>query len=141
MYKRILVTLDATDCDRTIIDHVKALAKFCGGSVMLVHVADGWAARRFGKDAVSPEVTEDKAYLEKVRAEMAAAGIATTAHLLYGEPKAEILKWVRDNGCDLIAMGTHGHRFLGDLILGATATHVQHRVTIPVLLIRKRPKC
>jgi nucleotide-binding universal stress UspA family protein len=139
MYKRILVTLDATDCDRTIIDHVKALAKFCGGSVMLLHVADGWAARRFGKDAVSPEVTEDKAYLEKVRSEMAAEGITTTAKLLYGEPKAEILKWVRDNGCDLIAMGTHGHRFLGDLILGATATHVQHRVTVPVLLIRKRP--
>jgi nucleotide-binding universal stress UspA family protein len=138
MYKHILVTLDTSDCDRTIIGHVKALARFCGSSVMLLHVADGWAARRFGKDAVSPEVTEDKAYLEKVRAEMAAAGIPTTAQLLYGDPKKEILKWVRHNHCDLIAMGTHGHRFLGDLFLGATALHVQHRVTLPVLLIRKR---
>jgi nucleotide-binding universal stress UspA family protein len=138
MYKRILVTLDTSACDRTIIEHVKALAKFCGGSVILVHVADGWAARHFGKDAVSPEVTEDRAYLEEVRSEIAAEGIPTTAELLYGDPKNEILKWVRDNGCDLIAMGTHGHRFLGDLILGATATHVQHRVEVPVLLIRKR---
>jgi nucleotide-binding universal stress UspA family protein len=138
MYKRILVTLDATACDRTIINHVKALAKFCGGSVMLLHVADGWAARRFGRDAVSAEVTEDKAYLAKVRAEFEAAGIATTAELAYGDPKAEILKWVKANHCDLIAMGTHGHRFLGDLFLGATASHIQHRVTVPVLLIRQR---
>lgn len=138
MYKTILVTLDMSASDRAIIDHIKQLAKFCASRVVLVHVADGWAARQFGKDAVSEEVTGDRAYLEKVRAEIGAAGIPTTAQLLYGEPKDEILKWVRDNGCDLIAMGTHGHRFLGDLILGATATHVQHRVTVPVLLIRQR---
>jgi nucleotide-binding universal stress UspA family protein len=141
MYKRILVTLDVTPCDRTILDHVKNLAKFCGSKVMLLHVADGWAARRFGKDAVSPEVTEDKAYLEKVRSEMAAAGIDATTHLLYGEPRAEILKWVRNNKPDLIAMSTHGHRFLGELFLGETASHVQHRVNVPVLLIRQRGKC
>jgi nucleotide-binding universal stress UspA family protein len=138
MYKRILVPLDVTACDRTIIDHVEALAKFCGSSVILVHVADGWAARHFGKDAVSEEVTGDKAYLEKVRDEFTAAGIAATAQLLYGDPKTEILKWVYENGCDLIAMGTHGHRFLGELFLGVTASHVQHRVNIPVLLIRQR---
>jgi nucleotide-binding universal stress UspA family protein len=141
MYKRILVPLDVTTCDRTIIEHVKALAKFCGSSIVLVHVADGWAARRFGKDAVSAEVVDDKAYLEKVRGEFAAAGISATAQLLYGDPKTEILTWVRDHGCDLIAMGTHGHRFLGDLILGATATHVQHSVTLPVLLIRQPKEC
>ena len=138
MYKRILITLDTSACDRTVIEHVKPLAKFCGASVALVHVADGWAARQFGKDAVSAEITEDTDYLQKVKAEFEAVGIAATAQLLYGEPKAEILKWLRDNNCDLIAMGTHGHRFLGDLILGATATHIQHRVDVPVLLIRKR---
>jgi nucleotide-binding universal stress UspA family protein len=140
MYKRILVPLDVTTCDRTIIEHVKKLAKFCGGKVMVVHVADGWAARQFGKDAVSAEVTDDRAYLEKVRKEFEEAGIGATAQLLYGEPKKEIVKWVLDNGCDLIAMGTHGHRFWGELLLGETASHVQHRVTIPVLLIRQR-KC
>jgi len=138
MYKHILVTLDTTDCDRTILAHVKALAKFCASSVALLHVADGWAARRFGKDAVSAEITEDTRYLQQVKAEFEAAGIPTTALLLYGEPKAEILKWVQENDCDLIAMSTHGHRFLADLFLGATATHVQHRVDVPMLLIRKR---
>jgi nucleotide-binding universal stress UspA family protein len=138
MYKHILVTLDTTTSDRTILEHIKALAKFCGSSVALLHVADGWAARRFGKDAVSTEITEDTRYLQQVKAELEAAGIPTTAQLLYGEPKAEILKWVQENNCDLIAMSTHGHRFLADLFLGATATHVQHRVDVPMLLIRKR---
>jgi nucleotide-binding universal stress UspA family protein len=140
MYKHILVPLDVSACDRTIIEHVKALAKFCGGSVHLVHVADGWAARRFGKDAVSEEVTGDRAYLEKVRKEFEEAGVPATAHLLYGDPKEEILKWVQDNACDLIAMGTHGHRFWGELLLGETASHVQHRVTVPVMLIRQRKR-
>jgi nucleotide-binding universal stress UspA family protein len=140
MYKHILVPLEVTTCDRTIIEHVKALAKFCGGKVMLVHVADGWAARRFGKDAVSPEVSEDQAYLDKVRKEFEEAGVAATTQLLYGEPKKELVQWARANRCDLIAMGTHGHRFLGELFLGETASHVQHRVTVPVLLIRQR-KC
>ena len=96
MYKRILVTLDASPCDRTIIDHIKALAKLCGSSVTLLHVADGWAARRFGKDAVSSEISDDTNYLKKVKAELEAAGIPTTAELAYGEPRDQIVKWIKE---------------------------------------------
>jgi nucleotide-binding universal stress UspA family protein len=138
MYERILVTLDATATDRTIIDHVKQLAKLCKSKVILLHVADGWAARQFGPDAVSPEVTEDRAYLATVQKEFEGAGIIAQTELVYGEPKKEILKWVADQGCSLVAMSTHGHRFLGDLFLGTTAAHVQHRVDVPVLLVRAR---
>jgi manganese transport protein len=106
--------------------------------VILLHVADGWAARQFGEEAVSAEVKEDLDYMEKVRAEVAAEGIPVETHLAYGEPKKEILKWVEEKGCDLIAMGTHGHRFIGDLLLGSTASHVQHRVNVPVLLVRAK---
>lgn len=137
MYHHILVPLDASSCDAVIIDHILALAGFCKSRVTLLHVADGWAARQFGKDAVSSEIAEDTAYLQKVKAQFESAGIPTTAQLLYGEPKTEILKWIEQNHCDLIAMSTHGHRFLGDLFFGTTATHVQHRVSIPVLLLRK----
>lgn len=138
MYQRILVTLDATKADRTILEHIRPLAKAFGASVVLLHVADGWAARTYGPDAVSPEVVEDKAYLARVRDELAADGIETEAQLAYGEPKAEIVKWVEKEHCDLIAMSTHGHRFLADLFLGATAHHVQHRVNVPVLLVRAK---
>ena len=105
---------------------------------MLLHVADGWAARTYGPDAVSPEISEDTAYLEKVRAEFQSLGIPTQAELAYGEPVKEIIKWVEQKGCDLVAMSTHGHRFLADVFLGTTATHVRHSVSVPVLLLREK---
>ena len=138
MYNKILVTLDTTPSDRAIIEHIKALAKIMHSRVALLHVADGWAARMYGPDAVSPEVNEDKAYLEKVRAEFEADGIPVEAALAYGDPANEIIKWVRQEGCDLVAMSTHGHRFIKDLLLGTTAPKVQHRISVPVLLLRAK---
>ncbi len=138
MYDKILVTLDGTATDRAIIEHVKHLASVMHSRLVLLHVADGWAARNFGPDAVSPEVTEDKAYLQRVLDELQAAGIPTEAELAFGKPVDEIVKWVREKGCDLVAMSTHGHRFLGDLFRGTTATRVQHRVSVPVLLLRAK---
>ena len=138
MYRSILVTLDATPTDQAIIAHVKELAKVMGSQVVLLHVADGWAARTFGADAISPEVDEDKAYLSKVRAEFEREGIETRAELAFGEPVQEIVQWVNREECDLVAMSTHGHRFLADLFLGTTASRVQHRINVPVLLLRAR---
>jgi nucleotide-binding universal stress UspA family protein len=136
MYDTILVTLDATDADKTILDHVRALAKIMGSKLVLLHVADGWTARTYGADAVSPEVDEDRAYLAKIKAELEAEGIPAHTELAFGEPATEIVRWVQARHCDLIAMSTHGHRFLGDLIFGATAHKVQHQVSVPVLLLR-----
>ncbi len=140
MYDTILVTLDSTPSDRVIIEHIKQLALLARSRLVLLHVADGWAARIYGPDAVSPEVDEDTAYLEKVRSEFESIGIPTEAELAYGEPVNEIIKWVRQKGCDLVAMSTstHGHRFLADIFLGATATRVQHSISVPVLLLRAK---
>jgi nucleotide-binding universal stress UspA family protein len=136
MYNKILVTLDATPTDRAIIDHVKALAQITGSRIVLLHVADGWAARMFGREAVSPEISEDKAYLAKVQAEFQTAGLSADAELAYGEPAEEIIRWVREKRCDLVAMSTHGHRFVGDLFLGTTSRRVRHSVNVPVLLLK-----
>jgi nucleotide-binding universal stress UspA family protein len=138
MYDIILVTLDGTPTDRAIIEHVKELARMARSRLVLLHVADGWAARTFGSDAVSREITEDSAYLEKVRAEFQSAGIPTEAELAYGEPAEQIIKWIQQKGCDLVAMSTHGHRFLADLFLGTTASRVQHSISVPVLLLRAK---
>jgi nucleotide-binding universal stress UspA family protein len=138
MYDTILVTLDGTPTDRAIIEHVKQLARIAHSRVVLLHVADGWAARTYGPDAVSPEISEDTAYLEKVRAEFQAQGIPTAAELAFGEPPKEIIKWVEQKGCDLIAMSTHGHRFLADIFLGTTVTRVRHSVSVPILLLRAK---
>src|SRR6266436_5795840 len=102
MYKTILVTLDGTGTDRAIIEHVKPLAKLAHSQVVLLHVADGWAARTYGPDAVSSEITEDTAYLNRVKAELLALGIPTEAELAYGDPVKEIVQWVKRRGCDLV---------------------------------------
>ena len=138
MYKTILVTLDGTASDRAIIEHVKRLARLLESQLVLLHVADGWAARTYGSDAVSREIAEDTAYLDKVREELQAAGIATEAELAYGDPAKEIIRWVQQKGCDLVAMSTHGHRFLADVFLGTTASRVQHSISVPVLLLRAK---
>jgi nucleotide-binding universal stress UspA family protein len=138
MYDTILVTLDGTPTDRPIIEHIKQLAKLAHSRLVLLHVADGWAARTYGPDAVSAEITEDTAYLKKVQAEFEAAGIQAQAELSYGEPADQIIKWVQQKGCDLVAMSTHGHRFLADVFLGTTASRVQHSISAPVLLLRAK---
>ena len=138
MYATILVTLDGTPSDRAIVEHVKRLAKLAGSRLVLLHVADGWAARTYGRDAVSAEIAEDTAYLQHVRAELQSEGIPTEAELAFGDPTSEIVKWVQQKGCDLVAMSTHGHRFLADLFLGTTASRVQHSISVPVLLLRAK---
>ena len=138
MYHNILVTLDATPTDRAIIDHVKPLAQLMHSRVALLHVADGWAARMFGSEAVSPEVAADKAYLEAICAEFQSAGIPATAELAFGEPGEEIVKWVEGKGCDLVAMSTHGHLIVGDLFLGSTVRHVRHNIFVPILLLKAK---
>jgi nucleotide-binding universal stress UspA family protein len=138
MYDKILVTLDGSSRDRAIIEHIKQLAKFAHSRLILLHVADGWAARIYGRDAVSPEIAEDTAYLEKVRTEFQVEGIPADTELAFGEPVKEIVKWIQQKGCDLVAMSTHGHRFLADIFLGTTASRVQHSISVPVLLLRAK---
>ena len=138
MYETILVTLDGTPTDRAIIEHVQQLAELAHSRVVLLHVADGWAARTYGPDAVSREIAEDTAYLETVKSEFQSMGIPADADLAYGEPVDEIIKWIQQKGCDLVAMSTHGHRFLADLFLGTTASRVQHNISVPVLLLREK---
>ena len=141
MYQRILVTLDHSRADEAILQHVEKLHEFIPSEVVLLHVADGWAARYYNdlglKD--SEEIQQDRAYLAEVARRLQKKGITTTTHLAMGEPADEIIKFAKENSCDLIAMSTHGHRFLADLIHGATATKVRHHVDIPVLLL-KAPK-
>jgi len=140
MYKRILVAVEHSDADRTIIDHVKPMARMCGSTLVLLHVADGWAARAYDELNLreSKEIREDRAYLERLRAELAAEGFAVEARLAKGDPADEIVRAAETERADLVAMATHGHRFLKDLILGATVDKVRHLLRVPVLLLQSR---
>lgn len=138
VYRKIVVPLDASPTDRAIVDHIRPIAKLMGSRVVLLHVATGWAAQWFGPNAVSPEVDEDRAYLDRIKEEFVADGIPAETVLAYGDPAREIVRWVEENGCDLVAMSTHGHRALADVFLGTTAIKVQHGLKVPVLLLRAR---
>jgi nucleotide-binding universal stress UspA family protein len=138
MYKTILVTLDATDADRTILEHVRPLAKMFHSKVVLLHVADGWTAHTYGSQAVSKEISDDEKYLADMKRDLETEQIAVETELAFGNPATEIVRWVREKHCDLIAMSTHGHGFLKDILLGTTAIKVQHQVTVPVLLMREK---
>ena len=136
MYKTILVTLDTTPTDRAIIEHVKQLAKTVRARVVLLHVATGVPAQWHGPEAAGEEVENDRAYLDRVKTEFEAVGISTKAELAYGDPADRIIAAVEAERCDLIAMATHGHRFVKDVLLGSVANDVRHRTNIPVLLVR-----
>jgi len=142
MYRRILVAIEHSAADRTILTHVEQLATLTGASLLLVHVADGWAARNFAqlKLKESEEMKADRAYLERLTAELIAKGFKAEARLAVGDPANELIRACDSEDVDLIAMSTHGHRFLADLVLGATADRVRHLVKIPVLLLKAEPK-
>ena len=138
MYRRILVAIENSAADRTILDHVSQLARLTGAELVLVHVADGWVARNFDQLQLreSEEMRADRAYLEQLRADLSARGFPVETHLALGDPATELIKACEQQQVDLIAMSTHGHRYLSDLLHGATADRVRHLVRIPVLLLR-----
>ena len=138
LYKTILVALEGTPTDRAIIEHIKLLAQSMHSRVVLLHVATGVPAKYHRTDAAGKEVEESKVFLGRVRDEFTAAGIPAEAQLAYGEPAKEIVNWVQRNGCDLVAMSTHGHQLIADLVLGTTAIRVQHSLSVPVLLLRAK---
>jgi nucleotide-binding universal stress UspA family protein len=140
MYHHILVAIENSQADRTVLDHVQQLAKLTGASLLLVHVADGWAARHYDELALreSEEMKEDRAYLQKIQTQLTAAGFAASAHLAMGDPATELARVAAAQHVDLIAMSTHGHRFLNDLLRGSTADRLRHNVDVPVLMIKAR---
>lgn len=142
MYQRILVPLEHSDYDDAILAHVSALARLCKSSVVLIHVADGWAARNQQGLALreSAEMREDRDYIEARRDDLEAAGISAECVLAGGDPGTEIAAAAEREHCDLVAMSTHGHKGVQDLLRGSVANEVRHRTTVPVLMVRGVPR-
>ena len=138
MYRRILIAVENSKADATILAHVTKLARLTGAELLLVHVADGWAARNFDqlKLRESEEMQKDRAYLEELSERLKGDGFTVQTQLAMGDPATELIRTAESQNVDLIAMTTHGHRFFADLIHGATADRVRHLVRVPVLLLK-----
>ena len=140
MYNKILIPLENSSADQAILQHIKPLAKWAGASLLLMHVADGWVARNYEqlKLAESEEMKADRAYLESIAETLRAEGFEVDHVLAMGEPSDEIVKFTHKHKVDLIAMSTHGHRFVSDLLYGSTVDKVRHLVDVPVLLLKAK---
>jgi nucleotide-binding universal stress UspA family protein len=138
MYKKILIALENSRADETVVPHVTALAKQMGAELVLLHVADGWAARNFNqlKLAESDEMKADRDYLETTAARLRGSGLQVTVELALGNPPTEILRVAEAQRCNLIAMTSHGHKWLADFFLGSTIDKVRHNTSIPILVLR-----
>lgn len=140
MYERILIAIEHSPADVTIVAHVRDLARLAGSRLLLVHVADGWVARHFDELQLreSEEMQDDRAYLERLAADLAGAGLPTEWRLGRGDPASEIVRIANEEHVDLVAMSTHGHRGLSDVLHGTTVSRVRHELSIPVLLLKAR---
>ena len=138
MYSNILVAIEHSEADGAVLSHVEQLARLTRARLLLVHVADGWAARHFDdlKLRESEEIRDDREYLEQLCEQLTGRGFEVRGRVAFGDPATELVKVARAEQVDLIAMSTHGHRFLNDLFRGSTADRVRHEVTIPVLMVR-----
>jgi len=137
MYRKILVALENGPADARLLPHVSALAKQVGAELLLLHVADGWAARNFEqlKLAESDEMKADSEYLERTAAGLRAGGLRVDTLLALGNPPNEILRTAAEAGCDLIALASHGHKLIGDILHGSTIDKVRHNTTVPLLVV------
>lgn len=138
MYKTILIPVENAETDQTILHHIRPLARIAPARLILMHVADGWAARNYDqlKLQESEEMREDREYLARLKQELEGEGFEVSSVLAKGEPATEIIKVAKSEPVDLIAMTTHGHRFLSDFFHGSTADEVRHSVSVPVLLLK-----
>jgi nucleotide-binding universal stress UspA family protein len=138
MYKTILVPVENRETDRTILNHIRSLARLTGAKLKLVHVADGWVAQNFEQLQLqeSDEIKQDRKYLAAISEELRGEGFEVSAVLAMGDPATEIIKLVQAEPVDLIAMTTHGHGLIGDIVHGSTADKVRHHVDVPVLLLK-----
>lgn len=138
MFKRILVPLEHTPTDDTILDYVRPLARASRAALVLIHVADGWVARNIHQLELreSEEMKDDRAYLERVSAQLQGEGLSCEAVFAAGEPAKEIAEAASREQCDLIAMATHGHRGLNDVVRGSVASALRHITMVPVLMVR-----
>lgn len=141
MFKKILVALDHSKSDRALLPRIKELSCLTGAQILLLHVSTGWKAH-WQRDldlTDSDEMEEDRAYLTEIAQELSQEGYHVDSRHSTGNPADAILRTAREEQCDLIAMTTHGHRWLSDLLHGTTITKVRHETNVPIFLVKAKP--
>ena len=138
MYHKILVALDTSTSDQELLPAITALATLMQSELLLVHVADGWAARNFDQLnlAESEEMRQDISYLETTAAKLRAdTDLTVSIRLVLGEPPVQLLKVADEEHVGLIALASHGHRLIGDILHGSTIDSLRHKAAVPLFIV------
>lgn len=133
-YKKIAVTVDFTSSDSKAINKALKL----GGKeadYLLLHVLESANAVVYGEDAFDMEREQDYVYLKQYALQIQEKGYKCEVALGFGSPKTAIPKLVNSNNCDMLVMGTHGHKTFKDILLGTTIESVRHNITVPLVLV------
>ncbi|MBN8692955.1 MAG: Nramp family divalent metal transporter [Bacteroidetes bacterium] len=133
-YKKIAITVDFSSSDNKAINKAIML----GGKnaeYVLVHVLESTNAVVYGEDSFDMEREQDYQYLKKYQDQLSEKGFVSHLALTYGNPKTAIPKSVSAHQCDMLVMGTHGHKTFKDILLGTTIEDVRHNISVPLVLV------
>lgn len=133
--KHIAAALGRDESDTAIISRALSLAKTEKAMLTLIHVADSAVAHVYATDVYDEHTRDDENYLLQIADELRSTGVAVEIALAYGDPAKALVTFATSHKVDILVMGSHGHRLLGDMLWGETVDPVRHRVDIPVLVV------
>lgn len=139
-FRRIGVALEAKAHDAAVIAQAVGLAKAQQSELVLMHVVEGVGGQWYGPQTGDMESRQDETYLATLAAklgqELTASGVVVRSVLGYGDVPKQLIMLARREGVDLLIMGTHGHKGLGDVMHGSTISAVRHGVDVPIFAVR-----
>jgi manganese transport protein len=134
--KHIAAALGRDESDSAVISRALSLAKTEKALLTLIHVADSASVQLYSEEGYDAHTRDDERYLLEIAEELRSSGAAVEIALAYGDPAKELVAFTEAHNVDMLVMGAHGHRLLGDLLWGETVAPVRHRVDIPVLVVK-----
>ncbi|MFZ0429572.1 MAG: Nramp family divalent metal transporter [Acidobacteriota bacterium] len=135
--RRIVATLDFTDTDTAVLSQTVSIARTAGRSarVVLLHVVESTGARMLGAELSDAEAQSDQQRLELYVTELTELGVDAVFDLGFGDPADELALLIEQHRPDLVVIGSHGHKGVGDLVHGTTVESLRHRVSVPLLVV------
>jgi len=139
--RSMLIPLNGSKLAEGVIPHAINIAKQRGAEteIVLVYV-DSFAGSTYSLNDIKLKQNEKLAmskYLDGIIARIKDAGIAAKAEMLYGDPAAAIIDYVKNNPTQLIAMATHGQSGLSRMIFGSVTENILHLVKkTPIFLVK-----
>ncbi len=134
-FTTIALALDYSANDQNIIRYALQLGS-TDTKFILIHVVESVSARMMGADAHDYETRKDQDHLDEYVALLASKGYTAVGQLGFKDRTNEIARIIKENNCDLLVIGSHGHNTAKDWLFGETINSVRHMITIPVFIAR-----